>query len=97
MEKRIETENLVSLVEVLGTGSAFIPENTNTSFLLLNGKILVDCGYNVFQKLMSDYKRQLAKELRYVFITHGHDDHIGSLQTLIYYNEFIRKSPLTIY
>ena len=97
MENRIETKNLVSLVEVLGTGSAFRPENTNTSFLLLNGKILVDCGYNVFQKLMSDYKKQLDEELRYVFVTHGHDDHIGSLQTLIYYNEFIRKSPLTVY
>ena len=67
MQKEIKKQN-ISLVKVLGTGSALIPEITNTSFLLLDGKILVDCGYNVFGKLMKDYKKELNEKLSCIFI-----------------------------
>ena len=78
-------------VTVIGTGSAFSPENTNTSFVVETKKgqtVLVDCGYNVFGTLKKDYPELLAK-IDHVLITHLHDDHIGSLGTLVFYKYFV--------
>jgi len=86
----------LSIVKVLGTGAALSPNLTNTSFSLLDGQILVDCGYNIFSHLYQNEK-EILNNLKYIFITHCHADHMGSLESLIYYNEFIRKKPLTVY
>lgn len=51
----------------------------------------MDCGYNVFGALKEKYPHLLAN-LTHVCITHTHDDHIGSLSTLIYYKYFIEPS-----
>ena len=77
-------------IKILGSGSAFDVEKTNSSFLVDDK--LVDCGYNVFTKL-----RKENINVNEVFITHIHFDHIGSLETLIYYNFFIRKIKTKIY
>ena len=71
-------------IKILGSGSAFDIEKTNSSFLVDDK--LVDWGYNVFTKL-----RKENIDVDKVFITHTHFDHIGSLETLAYYNFFIRK------
>jgi len=85
-----------TLVRQLGNGNAFAPECVNTSFTLFDDTILVDCGYNVFQYLKCVDKDNILDKLQHVFITHIHNDHIGSLMTLAYYNEFVRRKPLEI-
>jgi ribonuclease BN (tRNA processing enzyme) len=80
------------IIEVLGVGDLFTPEITNTSFLLsppgyADKKFLIDCGYNVFQKLVSG-KYDIGN-IDTVIITHTHPDHIGSLGALIYYRWFM--------
>jgi len=86
-------------IEVLGVGNLFTPQMTNTSFLLspfdyAEQKILIDCGYNVFQKLISgEYD---IKNIRTVIITHTHPDHVGSLGALIYYRWFVFNKKTTI-
>ena len=79
----------------IGNGGGLNPLSTNSSFLVMpdeatDDMILVDCGYNVMQKLIeleNDSKIRIAT-IKTVFITHDDDDHIGSLQTLIYWNYF---------
>jgi len=81
-------------IEVLGVGNLFTPHITNTSFLLSDDptrygdkKFLIDCGYNVFQKLVAgNYD---IKNIDTVIITHTHPDHVGSLGALIYYRWFM--------
>lgn len=80
-------------IEVLGVGNLFTPEITNTSFLLSDihqqgkEKFLIDCGYNVFQKLISEHHD--IETIDTVIITHTHPDHVGSLGALIYYRWFM--------
>jgi len=82
------------IIEVLGVGNLFTPQITNTSFLLTppeheyrKEKFLIDCGYNVFQKLVSG--KYDIKNINKVIITHTHPDHVGSLGALIYYRWFM--------
>lgn len=82
------------IVEVLGVGNLFTPQITNTSFLLTppekeygKKKFLIDCGYNVFQKLVSG--KYDIENIATVIITHTHPDHVGSLGALIYYRYFM--------
>lgn len=88
------------IIRQLGNGGAFDYNQTNTAFTLFDDRILVDCGYNVFQKLMTTKDANgeiLANKIKYIFITHEHDDHIGSLMTYLYWIEFVRKTPVTVY
>ena len=83
------------VVRQLGNGGAFSPNKTNTSFTLFDDTILVDCGYNVFRKLEKPY--DIANKIRFLLITHDHDDHFGSAGTFIYFKEFALRSPLYFY
>ena len=72
-------------VKVLGCGSAFTPQSVSTSFLIEydDYDVLVDCGFRVFEKLITigyDFRR-----LKYVAITHTHEDHISQLASLFHY------------
>jgi ribonuclease BN (tRNA processing enzyme) len=78
-------------IECLGVGGAFSPELGNTSYLV-NESILVDCGYLTFVDLLS---RELIQQIDHIFITHLHNDHIGGLEALGFYNYFITgKRPI---
>lgn len=85
------------LVEItfLGYGGAFDSLEKNSSCIIktLSGTLLIDCGSTVYSELKS---RDLIDDIDYVFITHCHEDHIGSLSTLIYHRFFITKKPLKI-
>jgi phosphoribosyl 1,2-cyclic phosphodiesterase len=78
----------MSLLNFIGIGSAFNTELGNTSafFVRDNNLFLIDCGCDVFNKLKEKYFSILSSSKNiYVFITHVHDDHIGSLSSLILY------------
>ena len=56
--------------------------------------ILVDCGHSVFPTLV---KKDLLKDIDAVLVTHFHDDHVGSLSSLILFHDLIlQKGPLKI-
>ena len=82
-------------IEFLGSGGAFDIKEKNSSVLLktARGNILIDCGFTVYQELV---KRKLLNKLDYIFITHLHEDHIGSLSTLIHHKYFIDKEKVKI-
>ena len=77
-------------VEIIGSGGAFDDEINSSFIISAEKKILVDCGYNVFQKVKDE-------DIYDVFITHTHFDHIGGLETLIFYNYFIKGKVTNIY
>jgi mRNA degradation ribonuclease J1/J2 len=85
------------IVEItfLGNGGAFDYNEKNSSAVIktANGSILIDCGSTVYTELML---KKMADEIDYVFITHCHEDHIGSLSTLIYYKHFVQNKILKI-
>lgn len=84
-------------IEFLGCGGAFDVNQGNSSAVLTapgGEKLLIDCGSLVFKELIN---RELVKDIENVFITHTHDDHIGSLSALIYLNWFVLKRALNLY
>ncbi len=83
-------------IRFIGTGGAFDIDYGNSSAIITcQGKnILIDCGHTVFPKLM---QLNLVQTIDYILITHLHDDHAGSLSTLIFYLYFFfpqRKVPV---
>jgi len=91
-------------IRQIGNGSGLNTEQTNSSFLIdlgAAGYMLVDCGYNVFAKLIELDKNKeddfSLSNLRMVYITHNHDDHIGSLTGLIFHQHFMNNIQLKVY
>ena len=81
-------------LKFLGDGSAFNVDAYNTCAYFKTEKslFLLDCGESICNRII---KLGLMKDVDniYVFITHTHSDHIGSLEALIYYNEvFVPKN-----
>lgn len=74
------------MLQFIGTGSAFAPNLGNTSayFLKDDNLYLIDCGSLVFKELYNQIDFDLIKNV-YIFITHTHNDHVGSLGTLLSY------------
>lgn len=72
-------------VYVIGGSGAF--DYDNSSFLIEfdNKKILFDCAQNSFS-----FVKNNDLDIDYVFISHTHQDHIGGLEKLIYYNYFVK-------
>lgn len=78
----------------IGSGAVFDFDAISSSFLIStnNDYILVDCGFNVLNKLKSISKEDTIdyiKSINTVCITHLHEDHIGNLMSLIYYRYFM--------
>lgn len=83
-------------INILGTGGAFDVKEGNSSMVITNKdntNILVDCGYDVFPKLLN---QNLADKIDKILITHFHDDHIGSLSAYLYYCFYILKKKMTV-
>lgn len=86
-----------SIVEIvfLGTGGAFDLAEKNSSAIIRTsiGTILIDCGSTVYSELQ---EKKLVESIDCVFITHCHEDHIGSLSTLVYHKYFVQKQTVKI-
>ena len=81
-------------LKFLGNGSAFNVDAYNTSayFKTQNSLFLLDCGESICNRVLKLGLMDCVENI-YVFITHTHSDHIGSLEALIYYNEvFLHKN-----
>ena len=83
----------------LGNGSAFNYDAYNTSayFIFDNNLFLFDCGEGICNRLLKKNVLDNVNNI-YIFITHLHSDHIGSLEALIYYNQkFLHKGFFIFY
>ena len=85
------------MLKFLGKGNAFDVDFGNTSAFYKDDKklIIFDCGEDVFKKIVQ-FKLLENVKLVYVFITHLHSDHIGSLGTLIAYINFVYSKKLKL-
>ena len=88
-------ENKIS-IKVLGSGSAFSTKNGNTQ-LYFNNKdnplesLLIDVGETTQYNF--DRCQFPSENVRNIFITHGHPDHIGGLGTLGFKHYFFPNLP----
>ena len=80
----------------LGSSEAFHDTKANVSVVVLSDRnILVDCGYNVPQKVWQGYPDK--DFLDAVFISHFHADHVSGLPILIMrMRQDKRTKPLTL-
>lgn len=77
-------------IQFIGTGGAFDFEQGNSAALVeINGtKILIDCGHSVYPRLR---EKGLAGKIDYILLTHLHDDHAGSVSTLIFHQKYVEQ------
>lgn len=82
-------------IKFLGTGGAFDFEYGNSSaFITLNNeRILLDCGNSVYSTLR---RKKLINVFDYLLITHLHDDHCGSLSSIILHRMIFNKKKLKL-
>lgn len=78
-------------IKFIGTGGAFDYKYGNSAAWIAykDTSILIDCGYTVYPKLR---EKDLISKIDYILITHLHDDHAGSLATLILHHKHIELS-----
>lgn len=79
-------------IKFIGTGGAFDYRYRNSAAIvwLRDMKILIDCGCDIFTSLR---QKEQADDITHVLITHLHDDHAGSLGSLLAYHVLILKKP----
>lgn len=83
-------------LEIIGGGSAFAKDRTNTSLILWQkdgAGILLDCGYNVYPRLQD---LGYIDKIKAVLLSHTHQDHCGSAVTLLEDIYAKRHLPLII-
>jgi hypothetical protein len=85
-------------IRFLGSGGAFDFQYYNSSAILewKGEQLLIDCGNRIYSRLC---ELGLAGLPDSVVITHLHDDHAGSLASLLAHRIYVEKSkrPLRIY
>ena len=57
--------------------------------------LLIDCGETVFSEIKRNGLVEDVNNL-YVFITHTHSDHIGSLSSLIHYMHYVKNKAIQL-
>ena len=84
-------------IKFVGTGGAFDTRLTNSSAIVFHQKrhLLIDCGHSVFPRLVETGAINLIDG---VLITHLHDDHVGSLSSLILFLDLaLQRGPTKVY
>ncbi|MGN0144120.1 MAG: MBL fold metallo-hydrolase [Clostridium sp.] len=71
-------------LKFLGRGSGYNVREGNTSAYIIKNKvlILIDCGEEIFKKIVERNLTENIKEV-HILITHMHGDHIGSLSSFV--------------
>lgn len=84
-------------IKFLGCGSGFNPSMGNTSAYFRIGKNLyiIDCGEDVFSRLIQNSVLDGADEIT-ILITHLHCDHCGSLAILVSYCYYVLGRKATV-
>lgn len=83
-------------ITILGVNSA-LSQGDNTSLILWPSDtqgVLLDCGSTVFQRVLA---RGFIDKINTVFISHRHQDHIGSLETLLEYRWLVLGQKTTVF
>lgn len=83
-------------IRFVGTGGFADYRYGNSSAIvkLKDFEVLIDCGNSIYSTLR---KKNLENSFKYVLITHLHDDHVGSLSSLIIHRfKFQGAGPLSI-
>ncbi len=77
-------------IQFVGTGGAFdFAQGNSAALISFKGKkILLDCGHSVYPRLR---EKGLAGAIDYILLTHLHDDHVGSLSTLIFHQKYAEQ------
>ena len=85
-------------LKFIGRGSAFNIKEGNTSAYYKKDNILllIDCGTTVFKSILDRHLLDNVKEVN-VLITHLHDDHVGSLSSLIMYCYYCKGIKVNVY
>ena len=81
-----------------GNGSAFNVNKVNTSAFFVEGKVLniIDVGYSVFESILNSKILEGEFDSIRIYITHVHDDHVGSLSTLLHYLFYVKGITATV-
>lgn len=84
-------------LKFLGKGGSDNQLQGNTSAYFIENRclFLIDCGENTFERIL---RKQLLNDVDkvFIFITHTHSDHVGSLGSLIFHCYFLKKIELNI-
>lgn len=83
-------------IKFLGTGGAFDVDYLNSAALLTfrDKCMLIDCGFTVYQTLV---QKNLIHRIKYILLTHLHNDHCGSLANVLLHRSIVDKAaPPTI-
>lgn len=85
-------------IKFIGTGGAFDYEHFNSAALVTRqgANFLIDCGNRCYSRLR---ELGLADRIDHILITHTHDDHVGSLASLILHQKHVssRKVRVKLY
>lgn len=85
-------------LQFFGNGSAFNVNKVNTSAFFIEDKVLniIDVGYSVFDSILKSKILEEEFDSIRIYITHVHDDHIGSLSTLLHYLFYVKGITATV-
>jgi len=84
-----------STLTFLGKDAGFGVKNTSAFFINEKEFYLFDCGYTVFNLLKEKIDFSQFKNI-YIFITHLHNDHAGSLSQLLLFLWYVHHKKATV-
>lgn len=85
------------MLKFLGNGSCFSTRGNTSAFINVYDKlILFDCGSTTFNTILQKNIIDDNVHEIIIFITHLHEDHIGSLSSLIMYSKYVKNINVSI-